>query len=88
MAKQWHLKKAQFLDLLDCSLNQDQYEKILQNQGIIETSANSEIVATSENPTDNSHSPENAKSIFDTLPSPQTPENISGANHQPSMLEP
>ena len=81
MAKQCHLKKAQFLDLVDCPLSQDQYEKILQNEGIIETSATSEIVATSENPTDNSHSPENHKSIFDTPPFPQTPKNTSDTNH-------
>jgi hypothetical protein len=64
MAKQCHLKKADFLNLIDCPLSQEQYEIILQKEGIIEKSATSEIVETSENTTENSHSPENHKSIF------------------------
>ncbi len=64
MAKQCHLKKADFLNLIDCPLSQEQYEIILQKEGIIETSVTSEIIETSENPTENTHSPENPKSIF------------------------
>jgi hypothetical protein len=50
------LKKADFLNLIDCPLSQEQYEIILQKEGIIETSVTSEIIETSENPTENSHS--------------------------------
>ena len=58
MAKQCHLTKIQFLNLVDCPLSQEQYEKVLQEQGIIEISDTSEM-ATPENATDNSHSPTN-----------------------------
>ena len=64
MAKQCHLKKADFLNLIDCPLSQEQYEIILQKEGIIETSTSSEIIETSENSIENSHSSENFKSIF------------------------
>jgi hypothetical protein len=33
MAGQLHLKKKQFLDLIDCRLSEDQYRKILRTQG-------------------------------------------------------
>ncbi|MHC5936232.1 hypothetical protein [Nostoc sp.] len=56
MAKQCHLTKPQFLDLVDCPLTQDKYEEILPKQGIIEISANSPFVPTLENTKDNSHS--------------------------------
>jgi hypothetical protein len=59
MAKQCHLTKTQFLDLVDCPLSQDRYETILQDKGIIEKSANLKFVPTPENITDNSHSPQN-----------------------------
>ncbi|WP_207714177.1 hypothetical protein [Scytonema sp. UIC 10036] len=39
MAKQCHLTKSQFLDLVDCPLSREKYEEILQQQGIIEPSA-------------------------------------------------
>jgi hypothetical protein len=35
MAKQCHLTKSQFLELVDCPLSQEKYEDILQNQGIL-----------------------------------------------------
>jgi hypothetical protein len=33
MAKQCHLSKDQFLNLVDCPLDQEEYEKILRNKG-------------------------------------------------------
>lgn len=56
MAKQCHLTKAQFLNLVDCPLSRDGYEEILQAQRIIEPSATSQLVSTPENIMDNSHS--------------------------------
>lgn len=56
MAKQCHLTKAQFLELVDCPLSQDKYEDILQQQGIIETSHTSPFFQGIENSTDNFHS--------------------------------
>lgn len=35
MAKQCHLTKPQFLELVDCPLSREKYENFLQNQGII-----------------------------------------------------
>ncbi|MBD2518888.1 hypothetical protein H6G93_28800 [Nostoc sp. FACHB-973] len=61
MAKQCHLTKPQFLDLVDCPLTQDKYEEILQRQEIIEISANSPFVFTLENTKDNSHSAINSQ---------------------------
>lgn len=59
MAKQCHLTKSKFLELVDCPLSQDKYEDILQQQGIIKISATSPSVPTPENTTDNSHSATN-----------------------------
>lgn len=53
MAKQCHLTKTQFLNLVDYPLSQDKYEDILQKQGIIETADNSPLASTPENNTDN-----------------------------------
>ncbi|MEH1775384.1 hypothetical protein [Nostoc sp.] len=61
MAKQCHLTKPQFLDLVNCPLTQDKYEEILQKQEIIEISANSPFVLTLENTKDNSHSAINSQ---------------------------
>ncbi len=38
MAKQCFLTKTEFLSLVDCPLNQEMYEDILQKQGIIDAS--------------------------------------------------
>jgi hypothetical protein len=38
MAKQCFLTKTEFLNLVDCPLNQEMYEDILQKQGIIDSS--------------------------------------------------
>jgi hypothetical protein len=38
MAKQCSLTKTEFLSLVDCPLNQEMYEDILQKQGIIDSS--------------------------------------------------
>lgn len=35
MAKQCHLSKSEFLDLIDCPLDQEKYEVKLRNQGIL-----------------------------------------------------
>jgi len=35
MAKQCHLSKQQFLDLIDCPLTQKDYEEILDKKGIL-----------------------------------------------------
>lgn len=35
MAKQCHLKKSEFLNLIDCPLSRDEYEQILQQKDII-----------------------------------------------------
>ena len=56
MAKQCHLTKSKFLDLVDCPLSQDNYEEILQQQEIIEISSTLPFVPSPENTTDNSHS--------------------------------
>jgi len=37
MAKQIHLTKDQFIDLVNCPLSYDEYIKILQEKGIITT---------------------------------------------------
>jgi hypothetical protein len=54
MARQCNLTKDQFLNLVDCPLSRDEYEKILQAKGIIEPSATSQLVPTPENIMDNS----------------------------------
>ena len=38
MARQCHLSKNEFLNLVDCPLSQDNYEKILQHKEIIKFS--------------------------------------------------
>jgi hypothetical protein len=38
IAKQCFLTKTEFLNLVDCPLNQEMYEDILQKQGIIDSS--------------------------------------------------
>ena len=35
MAKQCHLKKSDFLDLIDCPLSQEKYEQILKDRDIV-----------------------------------------------------
>ncbi|BAT55392.1 hypothetical protein NOS3756_43790 [Nostoc sp. NIES-3756] len=59
MAKQCHLTKTQFLELVDCPLSRDKYEENLQQQGIIELSTTLQVISITENTTDNSHSATN-----------------------------
>jgi hypothetical protein len=61
MARQCHLVKKQFLELIDCPLSQDMYELILQEAGIIETSTNTPFMPESESSSSNSHSPTNTR---------------------------
>jgi hypothetical protein len=65
MARQCHLKKAEFLDLVDCPLSQDGYEEILEKQGIIQTFANSEDPQSTSDISSCSQATEN---IIDTTP--------------------
>lgn len=57
MAKQCYLTKQQFLDLIDCPLTQEDYEKILQVKGFINTSDTSPFPQTPENNADTGHPP-------------------------------
>lgn len=57
MAKQCYLAKQQFLDLIDCPLTQEDYEKILQVKAIINTSDTSPFPQTPENNADTGHPP-------------------------------
>jgi len=35
MAKQCHLSKKQFFELLDCPMDQEKYEKVLRQKGLL-----------------------------------------------------